>query len=177
MISNLNHPRAFFGCIIYKGSIFVFGGVYNEQLLSSIEKYDIYSDIWTTYPIKLPEKLARIGVINYNQIIFILGGINEFYQTSSNVFQGKIGSKNEGRNIWYKSSEMICPRATYNSAFYWERNIFVFGGSVEGVCERYDFDSKKWIMIDSYYTAIKSYKVDNVITNFSCALNYYIVPS
>ena len=99
-ISNLNHPRAFFGCVIYKGSIFVFGGVYNDQLLSSIEKYDIYSDIWTTYPIKLPEKLSKMGVINYNnQVIFILGGVNEFYQNSSCVFQGKLSSKKDGRNI------------------------------------------------------------------------------
>ena len=176
-ISNLNHPRAFFGCVIYKGSIFVFGGVYNDQLLSSIEKYDIYSDIWTTYPIKLPEKLSKMGVINYNnQVIFILGGVNEFYQNSSCVFQGKLSSKKDGRNIWYKGNDMICPRATYNSAFCWEKNIFVFGGSVEGVCEKFDFNIKKWSIFDSYFTAIKSYKVDNVIKNFCCTLNYYVVP-
>ena len=176
-ISNLNHPRAFFGCVIYKGSIFVFGGVYNDQLLSSIEKYDIYSDIWTTYPIKLPEKLSKMGIINYNnQVIFILGGVNEFYQNSSCVFQGKLSSKKDGRNIWYKGNDMICPRATYNSAFCWEKNIFVFGGSVEGVCEKFDFNIKKWSIFDSYFTAIKSYKVDNVIKNFCCTLNYYVVP-
>ena len=176
-ISNLNHPRAFFGCVIYKGSIFVFGGVYNDQLLSSIEKYDIYSDIWTTYPIKLPEKLSKMGIINYNnQVIFILGGVNEFYQNSSCVFQGKLSSKKDGRNIWYKGNDMICPRATYNSAFCWEKNIFVFGGSVEGVCEKFDFTIKKWSIFDSYFTAIKSYKVDNVIKNFCCTLNYYVVP-
>ena len=176
-ISNLNHPRAFFGCVIYKGSIFVFGGVYNDQLLSSIEKYDIYSDIWTTYPIKLPEKLSKMGVINYNnQVIFILGGVNEFYQNSSCVFQGKLSSKKDGRNIWYKGNDMICPRATYNSAFCWEKNIFVFGGSVEGVCEKFDFNIKKWSIFDSYFTAIKTYKVDNVIKNFCCTLNYYVVP-
>jgi len=43
LIINLNHPKAFFGCIIHKKNIFVFGGMYNDQLFSSIEKYDTYT--------------------------------------------------------------------------------------------------------------------------------------
>ena len=60
--------------------------------------------------------------------------------------------------------------------FVGKKNIFVFGGSVEGVCEKFDFTIKKWSIFDSYFTAIKSYKVDNVIKNFCCTLNYYVVP-
>ncbi len=176
LISNLNHPRAFFGCITYKKNIFVFGGMYNDQLLSSIEKYDTYTNVWTTYPIKLPEKLAKMGIINYNDIIFIIGGINENYKTTNTVYQGKFDYKNDN-NIWYKGNEMICPRATSNSAFYWDKSIYVFGGSVEGVCERYDFATKKWNMFDSYFTVIKKNNLDNIIKNFSCAFNYFVIPN
>ena len=175
LITNLNHPRAFFGCIIHKKNIFVFGGMYNDQLLSSIEKYDPYTNIWVTYSIMLPEKLAKMGLINYNDIIFIIGGINENYKTTNNIYQGKLDYKND--NIWYKGNVMICPRATSNSAFYWDNSIYVFGGSVEGVCERYDFATKKWNMFDSYLTVIKNNNLDIIIKNFSCALNYFVIPN
>ena len=71
---------------------------------------------------------------------------------------------------------MIYPRATSNSAFYWENNIYVFGGSIEGICERYDFGNKKWNIFDSYFTVIKKNNLDNVIKNFSCTFNYFLNP-
>jgi hypothetical protein len=123
----------------------------------------------------LPEKLAKMGLINYNDIIFIIGGINENYKTTNNIYQGKLDYKND--NIWYKGNVMICPRATSNSAFYWDNSIYVFGGSVEGVCERYDFATKKWNMFDSYLTVIKNNNLDIIIKNFSCALNYFVIPN
>ena len=175
LISNLNHPRAFFGSLIFKKNIFVFGGMYNDQLLSSIEKYDINTNVWSTYPIKLPEKLAKMGIINYNEIIFIIGGINENYKTINTIYQGKFDLKNDNNN-WFKGKEMIYPRATSNSAFYWENNIYVFGGSIEGICERYDFGNKKWNIFDSYLTVIKKNNLDNVIKNFSCTFNYFLNP-
>ena len=117
-----------------------------------------------------------MGLINYNDIIFIIGGINENYKTTNTVYQGKFDYKNDN-NIWYKGNEMICPRATSNSAFYWDKSIYVFGGSVEGVCERYDFATKKWNMFDSYFTVIKKNNLDNIIKNFSCAFNYFVIPN
>ena len=172
IIASLNHPRAFFGTIIYKTNLFVFGGVYNNQLLSSIEKYDTYTNVWITYHIKLPEKLAKMGIVNYNKdIIIILGGVNEDYEIVSSVRQGRMDTK--GSNIWYKAPDMICPRGVSSSAFLWGGNIIVLGGSVEGVCERFDFATKKWEMLESYYSVLKEKKIDNVMKTFSCVINYY----
>lgn len=176
IIAPLNHPRAFFGNVIYKNSLFVFGGVYNNQLLSSIEKYDTYTNVWITYHIKLPEKLAKMGIINYNKdIIIILGGVNEDYEIVSSVKQGRLDTKSS--NNWFKAPDMICPRGVSNSAFLFGDNIIVLGGSVEGVCERFDFATKKWEMIESYYKVIKEKKIEKIIKNFSCVLNYYVSPS
>ena len=71
---------------------------------------------------------------------------------------------------------MICPRTTGDSCFYWNKNIYVLGGSVKGICEKYDMINKKWEMIDSFYSLIQSSKIENVLTNFSCVLNFYVLP-
>ena len=146
--------------------------MYNEKILSSIEKYDIYNNTWITYHIKLPEKLAKTGLINFNNEILILGGITENYNVSNKVYSIKIDGKN---NEWKFDSEMICRRATSASSFYWDGFIYVLGGSSEGICEKYDLSTGKWEIFESYFSSIKEYKIDGTIKNFCCCLNYFVM--
>jgi hypothetical protein len=171
-ICNLNHPRAFTSSTVIKNNIFIFGGMYNEKILSSIEKYDIYNNTWITYHIKLPEKLAKTGLINFNNEILILGGITENYNVSNKVYSIKIDGKN---NEWKFDSEMICRRATSASSFYWDGFIYVLGGSSEGICEKYDLSTGKWEIFESYFSSIREYKIDGTIKNFCCCLNYFVM--
>lgn len=44
--SSMNESRAKFGCVFYKGYLYVFGGKTDNILLSSSERYNISKDKW-----------------------------------------------------------------------------------------------------------------------------------
>ena len=173
LIREMTHPRACMGKCIYNEQIFVFGGYCNKLLLSSIEKYEPYSDIWITFSIKLPKKIAEMGVINIdNKFIFLLGGIDEDKNPISKMYIGRFDHNITKDNSWINGQDLICPRITGSSAFYWNKNIYVVGGSIEGICEKYSMNTKKWNMIESYNSIID--KNDTMLKKYSCELNYYI---
>ena len=174
-LHGLNEARACFGQCIFNGQIFVFGGLYNDSTLQSIERYDEESNVWSLYHIKLPMKLAKCGIINLDsKNILILGGSDENFVPINNVFKCKLDSDND-KNVWSSEPEMICPRTTGNTCFLWKKNIYVFGGSSTNFFEKFDSETKNWETIENYLSVIKSSNIDNILTNFSCALNYYSV--
>ena len=176
LIREMTHPRACFGKCIYNEQIFVFGGYCNKLLLSSIEKYEPYSDIWITFSIKLPKKIAEVGVINLdNKFILLLGGIDEDFSPTSKMYIGRFDHNITKDSSWVNGQDLICPRVTGSSAFYWNKNIYVVGGSIEGICEKYSMATKKWNMIESYNSIIDNN--DTMLKKYSCELNYYIQPS
>ena len=172
-LHGLNEARACFGQCLFNGQIFVFGGLYNESALQSIEKYDEESNVWSIYHIKLPMKLSKIGIINLdNKNILVIGGNDENFVPINNVFKCKLDSDSD-KNVWSNEQEMICPRATGNTCFLWNKNIFVFGGSSTNYFEKYDLNIKNWEAIENFYPIINSSNIENIITNYSCALNHY----
>jgi len=86
-IANLNQARAYFGIAVHnKESIFVFGGFFDKNFLNSIEKYDIHSDSWITFYLKLPLNLSKVAAVDINDKIIILGGINDTYNMRNEVW-------------------------------------------------------------------------------------------
>ena len=174
-LHGLNEARACFGQCVFNGQIFVFGGLYNDSTLQSIERYNEESNIWSLYHIKLPMKLAKCGIINLdNKNILVLGGSDDNYVPINNVFKCKLDSDSD-KNVWSSEPEMICPRTTGNTCFLWKKNIFVFGGSSTNFFEKFDLDNKNWESVQNYFSIIKSSNDDNILNNFICALNYYSV--
>lgn len=56
--------------------IYIFGGLYDFSTQETMEKYDAMLDIWTNLAIKLPLRLAKIGVAKLDEkSIMICGGI------------------------------------------------------------------------------------------------------
>ena len=173
-IKELNSARAYFGNCIYNENIFVFGGYDNNNILSSIEKYEPITDIWITYHIKLPIKIAELGVINYNnKFIFLLGGVDENKKLLDNIYIGRL-DHNIVNYSWKEGPKLICPRNTRNNCFLVNNNIYVIGGSSEGICERYSLIKQKWEMIKSYLSVVSDTKEDVKIKYLTSELSFNI---
>ena len=130
--------------------IYIFGGLFDFSALDSIEKYDSMLDIWILLSIKMPIKLAKIGIsiLDYSKIL-ICGGIfsnaDEEFNYINTVYQldfdewkwSKMPSMNENRVLY-----QIMPRSS--------NKIFAIGGSFEGKWEFFDIATKKWQVLNSY---------------------------
>ena len=172
IIKDLNSARASFGICIYNRNIFVFGGYDNNNMLSSIEKYEPITDIWITYFIKLPIKIAELGVINFNnKYLFLLGGIDEKKNILDNVYFGRL-DQNLIKYSWKEAPKLICPRNVKNNCFYLNNYIYVIGGNSEGICEKYNLIKQKWEMIKSYLTVMNDARDDVKIKYFSSELSF-----
>jgi hypothetical protein len=172
-LHGLNEARACFGQCVFNGQIFVFGGSYNSSALQSIERYDEDSNVWSIYHIRLPMKLAKVGIVNIdNKNIFVIGGSDENLVPVNNVFWCKFDSDND-KNVWSIEPDLICPRTTGNTCFLWKKNIFVLGGSTTNFFEKYDMNNKKWETVENFFSVVKSSNVEKILTNYSCALNHY----
>ena len=171
-IKDLNSARACFGKCIYNNNIFVFGGYDNKNILSSIEKYEPITDIWITYHIKLPIKIAELGVINLNnKYIFLLGGVDENNNLLDNVYIGRL-DHNIINYSWKEGPKLICPRKIRNNCFYLNNYIYVIGGSSEGICEKYSLIKTKWEMIRSYLTVLNEIKEETKMKYLSSELGF-----
>ena len=172
LIKELNSARACFGRCIYNDNIFVFGGYDNKNILSSIEKYEPITDIWITYHIKLPMKIAELGIININnKYIFILGGIDENKNLLDNVYIGRL-DHNFVNYSWREGPKLICPRNVGNNVFHWNNYIYVIGGSREGVCEKYNLLKQKWEMFKSYLNVFEDLRDEVKIKYFTSEINF-----
>jgi hypothetical protein len=166
-IKPMNHARAFFGCAnINSEHIFAFGGFFDHQILQSIEKYDTLSETWTTYFLKLKDKLAKMGIVTYQNNIIILGGINSSYDVVPNAWVLDTVNAN-----WQKLPEMLYPRSFNQSALLFGNYIYAIGGNVDCNCERFDFYHNKWQLIESYTTALKTKRL-NELYNFAFSTNF-----
>lgn len=145
-IAVMNQARALSGiCVVNKDQIFIFGGYHNDKLISSIEKYDTQVNVWVVYQVRLFDSFAKMGVVNMNNNIFILGGINEEYQITNKVVVLELS-----KGQWKKIPEMQSKRTFNNSSFLYNNSIYVIGGDSNCSCERFDFLSQKWMYIESY---------------------------
>eukprot|EP01083_Nonionella_stella_P171987 588858_1 len=81
ILTDLNVARFAASCVIDNDSIYVLGGdndkTKKKRCLSSIEKYDIQTDVWTLLRTNLmEERHQHISVLHPNHWIMSIGGIN-----------------------------------------------------------------------------------------------------
>ena len=147
-------------------TIYVFGGFLVHDTINSIERYDVEPDAWVTYFLKLPEKLAKLGVVTYKNNVIILGGINQKYENEKSAWILDLKSSE-----WGKLPNMLYSRSLNQSSFFYNNYIYVFGGNSECNCERFNFANGKWNLIESYTSVMKGKKI-NELYNFSFAGNF-----
>lgn len=88
-----------------------------------------------------------------------------------NVYIGRL-DHNIINYSWNDGPKLICPRKTRNNCFYLNNNIYVIGGSSEGICEKYSLIKTKWEMIKSYLTVMNEIKEEIKIKYLSSELGY-----
>ena len=115
-----------------------------------LKKYDSILDIWLLLSVKIPIKIAKIGVstIDSSKII-IWGGIfsnsEEEFNYINTVYQLDLKDWK-----WSKMPSMNESRVLYQTMPRTSKRIFAIGGSFEGKWEFFDISTKKWQVINSY---------------------------
>ncbi|CAI2385891.1 unnamed protein product [Moneuplotes crassus] len=182
--ASLNTSRAYAGVVSFKnpsnhnGStselcntnqfIYIFGGLSDFQALDSIEKYDCLLDFWANIKIKLPLRLAKIGVSRLcEKSIIICGGI---YSNEDGEFSyiNNTYKLDFTMDKWLKLPNMNESRVLYSVMPRTEDRIYAIGGSFEGKCEYFDINTQKWIAISGYH----EYLSDNDIQTFALINSY-----
>ena len=87
-ISTMQEPRAFASSVVLDSQyIYVFGGMHDLQILSTIEKYDTITDTWITVFFTLPKPLAKMGAsLIDRKSILICGGMSSDFEAKKDVF-------------------------------------------------------------------------------------------
>lgn len=168
-IANLSQARAFSGCtIVNQSNVFIFGGLYNNTFIPTIEKYDIFANIWSIYHVKLFDAVSKIGVINYKNNIILLGGVNEKFEP---VEKAVVLELNTGK--FKKMPDMLSARTfNQNSCFIYNNYIYAIGGNYESSCEKFSLINNKWSVINSYSKVLSNRNKQNELYTYSFSLNF-----
>lgn len=145
-----NHKKRVESLIPAKEYIYLFAGLNDFIVLDSIEKYDAMLDTWSLINLKVPVKIAKIGVSILDQYsIIICGGIysnedDEFNYVNTVYKLDLINEK------WSKLPTMYEPRVLYPWMPRTLDKIFAIGGSFKGICEYFDVKTLQWNPIQGY---------------------------
>jgi N-acetylneuraminic acid mutarotase len=129
----------------------VFGGLMDFTALDTIERYDAFLDHWKTLELKVPLKIAKVGVSIFepNKSIIICGGIfsdeNEEFSYINTVYKLDFDAEK-----WIKMASMHESRVLYSVMPRTQDRVYAIGGSFEGKCEYIDISSQKWVEISDY---------------------------
>ena len=73
--------------------IYVMGGILDYNFLSSVEKYDVITDVWISLYFKLPLPLAKLGCLALDKRnIMVFGGMTADYEPQTVVYNLDITS-------------------------------------------------------------------------------------
>ena len=128
--------------VYLKGEVYVFGGINNEGIMKSVEKYSPLSKKWVKVT-DIPDKRQHFCACAFMDNIYIFGGYESglAYLNSCLHFEAKLIKWKEVAKMNYTRSDAAC-------AIY-EENIVVTGGEnninlVSNTVESYDVYGKTW---------------------------------
>lgn len=152
MISSMNQPRCVLGACAVDGYMFVFGGWVGAEIGNTIERYDPVENKWITVSEKMTTARYAMGVISYQGIIYIAGGLSEL-STELDLVE----SYNPVTGEW----TCLCPlknRRAHVGLAVLHDHIYAVGGTnsyheaLRSV-ERYSVDENKWTEIPPMKTS------------------------
>lgn len=148
------YPQA----VIVDNDLFVIGGRCNDQVLKSLERYNILSGIWYKDVPDMHVHRCDFAAIYLNENIFCLGGGGSDGQILDSVERYCLRSRR-----WIKCASMISPRGGFDVCI-WRDKIIASGGTndkynITNTIESYDPVEDKW----SLFTTMPDSRVD-----FSC---------
>ena len=146
-VSTMSEARAFAGHIVLDNQyIYVFGGMHDYNVLTTIEKYDTIADQWVTVYFQLPRPLAKMGVcLVEREAIFIIGGMSTDFEARKEVYSFSLD-----HTSWKKHTDMAVPKLVSTGCFYSRGQIYIIGGTIDQVCERYTVATDRWKKIPGF---------------------------
>ena len=174
-------PRSGHRAVLWRSSIFVFGGFYDTgvdvKYYNDAYLFDIPEQRWT----KLgedkkgdngmwPAPRSAVGLAVYDDTIFLYGGFTKTGRclSSSDDSRGTIHVDVWAMDLNSKSWSKVrragippTPRCGFSTAVHKRRNLIVFGG----VLDEYD----KHDLISTFYNDVYVFRMDQVGCNLSCA--------
>lgn len=161
-IKNMNIAKCAFAVTAVNNKyIFTFGGYDGKDRLNIIEKYDLVSDIWSIYDLKLPQLLSNGACFSpkSDQIIILGGGYN-------NGFSLEVLSLDLEKKTWTKLPAMSEGKDLRNKLVCHNNCLFAIGGN--------NYKAEKLSLIKNQWESLKSYAncyQDN-LDSWSCALSF-----
>ena len=140
-IATMQEPRAFASSVVLDSQyIYLFGGMHDLQILSTIEKYDTITDTWITVFFTLPKPLAKLGTSLLDRTaILICGGMSSDFEAKKDAFTFDLHEQK-----WRQVSDMACPKLVSSGQVYSMGQVYVFGGTADQICEKYDPVKDEW---------------------------------
>jgi len=163
-IKNMNIAKcAFAVTAVNNRHIFTFGGYDGKERLNIIEKYDLVSDVWAIYEIKLPQPLSNGACFSpkSDQIVLLGGGYN-------NGFSLEVLTLDLEKKVWTKMPNMSEGKDLRNKLVYNNNCLFAIGGN--------NYKAEKFSLLKNGWENLKSYAncyQDN-LDSWSCALSFEV---
>lgn len=174
-IASLNIPRCTGFAIVWKGRIYLFGGLTGiDKRSRKIEAYDPKANRWEVLPFKL-YKGVECGVVTPGL------GLNEFYIFGGNTHNGSLALVNcynlQNQTI-HAMQPMLVPRMLQKGLKY-KDSFYNFGGSNDKFdIEQYSFTDNQWCSLNSLYTDVFQLDSEDVtLEKFSCSQKPCYIPS
>ncbi|CDW81240.1 kelch motif family protein [Stylonychia lemnae] len=176
----MKYARAYHGACPVKNNnyIYVFGGLFDHQIISSIEQYDIMQDSWAEMNIIMPTRIIKFGCVAINSSeVIICGGIfgdqkneqfsyvNTAYKFDLYANKWTILPRMFSRRV-LDSSIPFTPQEADKSGEIIEAKVFAIGGAFDGSCEAFNLNSGKWQQLNGYEKLLK----DNDLQTFAISL-------
>ena len=161
-IKNMNIAKCAFAVTSVNNKfIFTFGGYDGKERLNIIEKYDLVSDVWCIFDMKLPQPLSNGACFSpkSDQIVLLGGGYN-------NGFSLEVMSLDLEKKVWNKFPSMSEGKDLRNKLVFHNNCIFAIGGN--------SYKAEKFSLLKNAWESLRSYAncyQDN-LDSWSCALSF-----
>lgn len=119
--------RYYHSSVLYKDSIFIFGGCYFEFSLNDLFEYKIETKEWIKYEYKsnlVPPNMIQSSLNYYNDHLFIIGGRDNCY-FSSNAYSS-LWKFNLQEMKWEEIKNLL--KIYLHSSILVNDSIYIFGG-------------------------------------------------
>jgi len=166
--SSLINSWAYASAVLIENKfIYLIGGLDHFSALDKIERYDLMLEKWFPVKLKLPKKIAKLGIGKINeQNAIIFGGI---YGNDQNEYC----YLNEAHNINFKKMTiksipaMKEKRILYPNVPKLASKLYIIGGQFNTKCESFDLEKGVWQDIANYSDILH----DNDLQTFSLFIN------
>jgi len=164
----LINSRAYASAVVIENKyIYLVGGLDHFSALDKIERYDLMLDKWFPVKLKLPKKIAKLGIGKIDdENAIILGGIYGNEENDYNYLDEahKINFKKLTINTLPSMKEK---RILYPVVPNVGNKLYVLGGQFNSKCESFDLESGQWTEIQSYSDILP----ENDLQAFSLVIN------